>query len=72
LKGEVVANKIITFSGEYDNGNSGASKTINWNNGKQKLTLNSDTTLSFTAPTNGIGNFTLKMVQDATGDRTVT
>lgn len=64
------------FDDEYDNGNSGTTKTINWNNGnKQKVTLapaaGNEVTLAFTAPP-GTGNVTLKLVQDASGSRTVT
>lgn len=67
------ASQIILFSAEYDNGNSGAAKTIDWNNGnKQKLTLTDNVTLTFTAPDpTGVGHFQLKLIQDATGSRTV-
>jgi len=65
--------RVITFDAEYDNGNSGSSKTINWNNGqKQKITLTDNCTFTFTAPTSGIGVFRLKLIQDGTGSRTVT
>lgn len=42
----------VSFNGIYDNGNSGASKTIDWSaNGQyQKLTLTANCTLTFTAP----------------------
>jgi len=64
--------QIITFDAEYDNGNSGTSKTIDWNNGqKQKITLTGNCTLTFVAPTSGIGVFRLKLIQDITGSRTV-
>lgn len=40
------------FVGEYDNGNSGASKTISFvNYANQKLTLTANAALTFTAPT---------------------
>ena len=62
----------VTFLAEYDNGNSSTAQTINWNNGqKQKTTLTGACTITFTAPA-GAGNFLLKVVQDATGSRTVT
>ncbi|GIW70312.1 MAG: hypothetical protein KatS3mg101_1059 [Patescibacteria group bacterium] len=60
------------FDAEYDNGNSGASATINWTNGnKQKLTLTGNATLTFTNPS-GACNLILKLVQDATGGRSPT
>ena len=62
------------FDAEYDNGNSGASKTIDWNNGKyQVITLTADTvTISFTDPSPGVGSVQLRIVQDGTGSRTIT
>lgn len=52
-------NNTAVFTSEYDNGNSGASKTIDWGNGNfQKLTLDQNTTLSFTAP-GAVGRFQL-------------
>ncbi len=60
------------FSAIYDNGNGGASKTINWDNGNvQKLTLNSATcTLTLSNPKSG-GRYLLVLVQDGTGGRAV-
>jgi len=59
------------FLGEYDNGNSGASKTIDWNNGQnQKITLTADCTLTFTALSDiNASTFRtqLKVIQDGTG-----
>jgi hypothetical protein len=70
---DLVDAKTVTFNTEYDNGNSGTSKTIDWNNGqKQKLTLTDDVTLTFTDFTSGVANCVLRLVQDATGSRTVT
>lgn len=41
------------YSPTYDNGNSGAAKTIDWNNGNQQfLTLNAGCTLTFSNPAN--------------------
>jgi hypothetical protein len=55
-----------------DNGNSGASKTINWTLGnKQIITLNNNCTLSFTAPS-GACSMNLVIKQDAGGSRTIT
>lgn len=57
---------------EYDNGNSGASKTIVWDNGNhQKITMTDNCTFTFTAPTY-IGFYTLKCIQDGTGNRSAT
>jgi hypothetical protein len=68
----LTAEKKIVFASEYDNGNSGAAKTIDWGNGnKQKLVLTDDCVLSFAHPF-GVGTFTLKLQQDATGSRLVT
>lgn len=41
-------------SSEYNNGNSGSSKTIDWSNGvSQSITLNANTTLDFLNPVSG-------------------
>lgn len=70
---EVVFNTTATFDAEYDNGNSGTSKTIDWGNGnKQKITLTGNCTFTFTAPDTGVGNFLIRLIQDGTGSRTVT
>lgn len=62
------------FASEFNAGNSSTAATINWNNGqRQVLTLTgSPAVLTFTAPTTGVGNFMLRIVQDATGGRTIT
>jgi len=62
--------KTLGFYGEYDNGNSGAAKTITLANGqKQKVTLIANTTLtiSFTGCT--VGDYQIRLIQDATGSR---
>ena len=66
--------KTVGFTSEYDNGSSGASYTIDFNNGqKQRITLTAaPCTLSFTAPAVGVGNFLLKIIQDGSGSRTIT
>jgi len=70
---DLVGIKNIRFAGEYDNGNSGATATIDWNNGqKQKITLTANCTLSFTDPVDGVSNFLIRVLQDATGGRSVT
>ena len=53
----------------YDAGNSGTSKTIDWNNGdQQKVTLTGNVTFTFTNVVAG-RNYVLYLVQDATGSR---
>jgi len=55
-------NTEAVFDAEYDNGNSGSAKTIDWTNGnKQKLTITENTTLTFTDPS-GPCNLILKLV----------
>lgn len=61
----------VSFNAEYDAGNSGTTKTINFNNGqKQKLTFTGNCTITFTFPT-GVGNYVLRGIGDGT-TRTVT
>jgi len=72
VKSNTVSSNTVTFRTEFDNGNSGTAITINFGrNQKQKLTLNANTTLTFTAPP-GVGNFLIKLVQDGTGGRLIT
>lgn len=60
------------YSDLHNNGNSGSSQTINWNNGNvQKLTLTANCTITLSNPKNG-GRYLLILVQDATGGRSVT
>lgn len=64
--------KTDSYATEFDDGNSGFNKTINWNNGsKHRITLNANATLSFTDPP-GPADLTLKIIQDGTGSRTIT
>ncbi len=63
--------KTVTFPGEFSNGNSGATSTIDWTAGnKQVITLATNSNFVFTAPL-GTTNLILRVVQDATGARTV-
>lgn len=72
LDGTRAIEKTVYYDEEYNNGDSGASKTIDWGNGnKQKITLTANSTLTFTNPS-GPCNIVLKVVQDGTGSRTVT
>jgi len=75
--GNLVVNGVAYFDIEYDNGNSGSTKTIDWANGnKQKLTLTDnpvyltfdDFVISASTPA---CNLILKLIQDGTGSRTV-
>jgi hypothetical protein len=64
--------KMITFIAEVDNGNSGATDTIDIGAGqKQKSTLTANCTYTFTAP-DGPCNFVLKLIQGGIGSYTVT
>ena len=58
-------NKSLHFKSEYDNGSKTANFTVDWdsNGQKQKATLTANTiTLTLDNPANGVGNFTLKLV----------
>lgn len=71
-KSTIKVNTEAYFSSEVDNGNSGTSDTVTWTSGnKQKSTLTGNCTFTFTAPS-GPTNLVLRLVQDATGSRTVT
>ena len=64
--------KNATFLTEYDNGDSGVAKTIDWNNGQnQKITLTANCVLTLPSVT-GTGRFQLKVIQDGTGSRSLT
>lgn len=68
----ITAVKVLGRSAEYDAGNSGASKTIDFANGaQQKVTLTANTTLTISTPPQ-VGYYQLRLIQDATGSRTVT
>lgn len=73
LGGDLDANgKFIGDATEYDNGNSSTADTIDWDNGNfQKSTLTGNCTYTFNAPTLK-GRCQLRVIQDATGSRTVT
>lgn len=72
-KGKKVFEGTVVFSAEYDNGNSGATPTVDWNRGqKQKITMDTaSVTFAFTAPA-GPCNILLRVVQDGNGNRTAT
>ena len=61
----------VSFNTEYDAGNSGTTKTIDFNNGqKQKLAFTDNCTITFVFPS-GVGNYVLRGIGDGT-TRTVT
>lgn len=71
--GITIGSQKIVSTTEYDNGNSGTSITINFNNGnQQKLTLTGNCTISFTAPSTGVTSIRLTIVQGAGGPYTIT
>ena len=56
----------------YDNGNSGTAITIDWSRGDwQRVTLTGNCTFTFSNMVDGM-RYTLELIQDATGSRTVT
>jgi len=64
--------KTVGFYAEYNNGNSGASKTITLANGqKQKITLTANTTLTIDFTGCTVGDYQIRLIQDATGSRTL-
>ena len=72
LGGDLNAGANTIYFTETDNGNSSTADTIDWGaSNKQKSTLTGNVTFTFTAPA-GPCNLILKLVQDATGSRTVT
>ncbi len=71
VNGSTMTNTLVNKA-VYTNSSS-SNVTINWNNGnKQQITLGHNVTFSFTAPSYGIGSFSLILIQDGTGGRTVT
>lgn len=63
--------KVILTPQEYNAGNSGTAATVNFANGqKQKLSLTGNATVTIQCP--GVSNYQLRLIQDATGNRTVT
>lgn len=71
--GIVLGTQEIVATTEFDNGNSGSTATINFNNGnQQKITLTANCTFSFTAPTTGVTSIRLRIIQGAGGPWTIT
>lgn len=64
--------KTAGFNAEYDNGNSGTTKTVTLANGqKQKLTLTGNLTLTIDFTGCTVGDYQIRLIQDATGSRTL-
>lgn len=64
--------KTVGFYAEYDNGNSSTAKTIVLANGqKQKVTLTANTTLTIDFTGCKVGDYQIRLIQDATGSRTL-
>ncbi len=60
-------------TGYLDDGNSGTSANINWNQGMvQKITMNNNCTFAFSNPITGVAEYRLDVVQDGTGSRIAT
>lgn len=65
--------KTVGFNAEYDNGNSATAATVTLTNGqKQKITLTGNATLTISTTSATVGAYQLRLIQDATGGRTVT
>jgi hypothetical protein len=65
--------RTIGFLSEYDNGNSGASKTILLSNGqRQKITLTSNTTLTINTSSALVSTYTLRIIQNSSGNNYIT
>lgn len=72
LGGELDQNSHTIGGAEYDNGNSGTSKTIDWKKGNhQKVTMTGNCTFTFTAPTKPC-MLSLRFINDGTAGRTIT
>jgi len=59
------------FASEFDAGDSGSAKTIDFAGGqKQRVRLTADATLTLASPP-GVGHYQLRIIQDGTGGRTL-
>jgi len=60
---DLINNKTITYNAEVAHGDSGASETIDFENGqKHSVTVSENTTLTLAPPDNGMGNFLIKIL----------
>lgn len=63
----------VGLATEFAIGNAGTSKAVNWATAqRQSVTLDQNTTLTFSFTGCPVGSYLLKIVQNATGSRTVT
>jgi hypothetical protein len=70
VNGSMMANTMVNKS--LYTASSGTDITINWNNGnKQKIVLGHNINFTFTAPSSGVGSFTLILKQDSNGSRVI-
>jgi hypothetical protein len=64
----IVGVKTLSFDELVDNGDSGATATIDWRDGgKQTITITENCALTFVAPPGGVANLQLQVVQGAGG-----
>lgn len=69
----VTAAKTITFNAELNKGTSGSSITVTLADAqKQRVTLSANTTITISFTAAATGTYQLRLIQDATGSRTVT
>ncbi len=67
---DLKVDRLVYYDEIYDNGNSGTSKEIDWNNGnRQRVTMTGNCTFTFVDPP-GPCNLMLIAQQDGTGGRT--
>ncbi len=63
---------VVSFNAEYDNGLSGAAKTIVLANAtKQKVVVDMDTELTIDPTGAGVGNYQIRVIMDDTGGHEV-
>ena len=62
---------VVWFASEYNCGDSGTALTVDFSNGqKQRVRLTGNATLTI-SPAPGVGHYQLRIIQDATGGRTL-
>lgn len=63
---------VVSFAGEFDNGDSGSAKTIDFATGnKQKVVLTADTTLTITG-LDEVAHVQLRIIENGAGDHNIT
>jgi hypothetical protein len=67
LSNKTLKTGTLVNTGEYDNGNSGAGKQIDWSNGlNQKITISASTVLTFANPLAG-SKYLIRLIQSGAG-----